>query len=143
MMASKNLEAVKAEHASFNARDWKSIQALIADDCVFVDGTGVAHKGPEAFAMNYAKNWFDGFSDAEVTEARYYDAGDTVVTEFVGTGTNDGPIGPLPASNRKVAIPFCEIYHFGPDGKVVSGNAYFDMYGMLVQLGHAEPPPAS
>ena len=37
-MASKNLEAVRAEHTSFNARDWASIQRLIADGCVFVDG---------------------------------------------------------------------------------------------------------
>ena len=46
----------------------------------------------------------------------------------------------MPATNKPIALPFCEIYHFGPDGKVVGGNAYFDMYGMLVQLGHVPPP---
>jgi predicted ester cyclase len=139
-MASKNVEAVQAEHAGFNARDWESIERLIADDCVFVDGSGVVHKGPQAFATDYAKSWFDAFSDAEVTQAKYYDAGDTVVTEFVGQGTNDGSLGPLPPTNRRISLPFCEIYHFGSDGKVIGGHAYFDMYGMLVQLGHAEPP---
>src|SRR5690349_16637205 len=38
-MASKNVQAVQAEHAGFNARDWDSIQRLISDDCVFVDGS--------------------------------------------------------------------------------------------------------
>jgi steroid delta-isomerase-like uncharacterized protein len=142
-MASKNVAAVQAEHAGFNARDWESIQRLIADDCVFVDGSGVAHKGPEAFVTGYAKVWFDAFSDAEVTEAQYYDAGDTVVTEFVGRGTNDGSLGSLPSTNRPVSLPLCEIYHFGTDGKITGGRAYFDVYGMLVQLGHAEPPPQS
>jgi steroid delta-isomerase-like uncharacterized protein len=142
-MASKNVQAVQAEHSGFNARDWDSIRGLIADDCVFTDAQGTAHKGPDAFANDYAKGWADAFSDAEVTEAKYHDAGDTVVAEFVGRGTNDGPVGPMPATNRRIAIPFCEIYHFGPDGKVVSGNAYFDMYGMLVQLGHIDPPPES
>ena len=52
-MASKNVQAIQAEHAGFNARDWESIQRLIADDCVFVDGSGVAHKGPQAFVMGY------------------------------------------------------------------------------------------
>lgn len=138
-MASKNVEAAQAEHAGFNARDWASIQRLVADDCVFVDAQGTAHNGPEAFVHGYAKVWADAFSDAEVTEAKYYDAGDTVVAEFVGRGTNDGALGPMPATNRSIHIPFCEIYHFDADGKINGGNAYFDMYGMLVQLGHAQP----
>ena len=78
-MASKNVESVQAEHAGFNARDWDSIRRLFADDCVFVDGRGVVHKGPEAFVNDYAKGWPEAFSDAEVTEAKYHDAGDTVV----------------------------------------------------------------
>ena len=48
--------------------------------------------------MNYSKPWADAFSDGKVTEARYYDAGDTVTVEFVGTGTHDGPLGPMPAT---------------------------------------------
>lgn len=139
-MTGKNVQAVQAEHEAFMARDWSAIQDLIADDCVFVDATGTAHKGPEAFARNYAKSWADAFSDAAVTNAKYYDAGDTVVSEFVGTGVNDGPLAGMPASNRPLSLPFCEIYHFGSDGKVAGGSAYFDMYSMLVQLGHAAPP---
>ena len=79
-MAGKNVQTVQTEHKAFMARDWAAIRDLIADDCVFVDGTGTAHKGPEAFANDYAKSWADAFSDAAVTEARYYDAGDTVVS---------------------------------------------------------------
>ena len=60
-MAGKNVQTVQAEHKAFNDRDWATIQGLIADDCVFVDGTGVAHKGPDAFADNYAKPWADAF----------------------------------------------------------------------------------
>ena len=135
-MASKNVQAVQAAHAGFNARDWKSIQRLIAEDCVFVDGRGIAHKGPEAFANAYSKEWADAFSDGEVTEAKYYDAGDTVVAEFVGRGTNDGLLGAMPPTNRRIELPYCEIYHFDSDGKVIGGHAYFDNYGLLVQLGH-------
>ena len=139
-MAGTNVQTVQAEHKAFMTRDWAAIRDLIADDSVFVDGTGTAHKGPEAFANDYAKSWADAFSDAAVTEAKYYDAGDTVVTEFVGTGVNDGPLAGMPATNRPLSLPFCEIYHFGPDGKVTGGSSYFDTYSMLVQLGHAQPP---
>ena len=139
-MATKNIESVQAQHAAFNARDWDAMRRLISQDCVFVDGRGVAHKGPDAFVNDYAKPWADALSDGAVTEAKYYDAGDTVVAEFVGRGINDGPLGPLPPTNRHVELPYCEIYHYGSDGQVVGGHAYFDMYGMLVQLGHADPP---
>ena len=142
-MTSKNEQAVRASHQGFNDRDWDSMASLVADDCVFVDGQGNAHKGPDAFANDYSKGWADAFSDGKVTDAKYYDAGDTVVAEFVGRGTNDGPLGPMPATGRTVELPYVEIYHFGPDGKVVGGHAYFDMYGMLVQLGHVEAPPSA
>ena len=139
-MAGKNLTSVQAEHKAFNARDWDTIRGLFADDCVFVDATGVEHKGADAFVNDYAKPWSVGFSDAKVNDGKYYDAGDTVVAEFVGTGVNDGVMAGMPATNRPINIPFCEIYHFGSDGKITSGTAYFDMYAMLVQLGHAQPP---
>jgi ketosteroid isomerase-like protein len=90
---------------------------------------------------DYSKAWADAFSDASITDTVYHDAGDTVVAEFVGRGTNDGPLGPLPATGRTVALPYCEIYHFDADGKVAGGRAYFDQLGLLVQLGLAEAPP--
>jgi hypothetical protein len=38
-------------------------------------------------------------------------------------------------------VPYCEIYEFDADGKITGGRAYFDQYGLMVQLGRAEPPP--
>lgn len=142
-MASKNVATVQAIHKAFNDRDWDAIRGAVAQECVFVDGRLISYKGPEAFANDYSKAWADAFSDGKVTDAKYYDAGDTVVTEFLGVGTNDGPLGPMPATNRHLDLPYCEIYHFGPSGEVVGGQAYFDLYGMLVQLGHVEPPPGA
>jgi steroid delta-isomerase-like uncharacterized protein len=139
-MASSNVEAVQAEQSAFNERDWDAMRELIADECVFVDGRGERHEGRDAFVENYSKGWADAFSDGEITEPKYYDAGDTVVTEFVGRGTNDGPLGPMPATGRSVELPYLEIYHFDADGKVVGGRAYFDQLGLLTQLGHAEAP---
>jgi predicted ester cyclase len=139
-MASSNVEATRGLHKAFNERDWDAATRFVSEQCVFVDGMGIERKGPDGYALDYAKVWADGFSDGEITEAKYYDMGDTVVTEFVGIGTNDGPIGPLPATNRRIRLPYCEIHHYGPDGKLVSGRAYVDYFGLMVQLGHAEAP---
>jgi steroid delta-isomerase-like uncharacterized protein len=138
-MASTNVETVRTIHAAFNDRDWDLMQSKIAEGCQWVDGQMTTHKGPEEFATHYSKAWADAFSDGKVTNARYYDAGDTVVAEFVGTGTHDGPLGPMPASGKHLDLPYIEVYHFDGDGKVSGGAAYMDGYGMMVQLGFAEP----
>ncbi len=140
-MAPSNVATVKAIHQGFNDRNWDAVKGPIAQGCVFTDGRGVEHDGPDGFAGGYSKGWADAFSDGKITEAVYHDAGDTVVTEFVGRGTNDGSLGPMPATGRSAVLPYSEIYHFDADGKVVSGRAYFDQLGMLVQLGLAEAPP--
>ena len=139
-MASRNVEQIQALHGAFNDRDWDTIREMFAEDCVFVDGRGQRHEGPDGFADDYSKGWADAFSDGQVSKPRYHDAGDTVVAEFVGRGTNDGPLGPLPATDRSVELPYVEIYQFDADGKVVAGRAYFDQLDMLTQLGHAEAP---
>ena len=138
-MASRNVETVRTVHAAFNERDWDLMRSKIAESCEWVDGRGIVHKGPEEYATSYSKPWADAFSNGEITEARYYDAGDTVVAEFVGRGTQDGALGPMPASGKSVKLPYCEIYHFDSGGSVTSGAAYFDAYGLAVQLGFAEP----
>jgi steroid delta-isomerase-like uncharacterized protein len=137
-MASRNVQIVQAQQAAFNERKWDSMRSLIAVDSIFVDGRGQRHEGPDEFVQNYSKGWADAFSDGRVANPKYYDAGDTVITEFVGRGTNDGPLGPLPASGRSVELPYLEIYHFNADGQIIGGRAYFDQLDLLDQLGHAE-----
>ena len=136
---SSNVDTARAINKAFNDRDWDTMKSKIAETCEWVDGRNLVHKGPDELAMNYSKPWADAFSDAKVTDARYYDAGDTVTVEFVGTGTHDGQLGPIPATGKSVKLPYCEIYHIGSDGKVVGGRSYFDAYGLAVQLGVAEP----
>src|SRR5262249_4919932 len=116
-MAASNVEAIRAEHDAFNDRDWERMRDLFAEDCVFVDATAQSHVGPDGFVEGYSKAWANAFSDGKITETKYHDAGSTVVAEFVGRGFNDGPLGPLPASNRTAAVPYCELYEFDADGK--------------------------
>src|SRR5438128_7650640 len=111
-MASSNVETARAINAAFNDRDWDAMRSRIAETCEWVDGRHITHKGPEEFVTGYSKPWADGFPDGKVTDARYYDAGDTVVAEFVGRGTNTGQLGPMPATGKSVELPYCEVYHF-------------------------------
>ena len=136
-MDSKNAETAARIAVAFNDRDWEAIRAEVADHCVFSDPVQ-DHKGADGFVDGYNKGWVTGFSDAKMTDVTVHDAGDTVIVEFLGTGTNDGPFGDLPATGEHTSQHICEVYRFGPDGKVIGGRSYYDQLDILTQLGHAE-----
>jgi steroid delta-isomerase-like uncharacterized protein len=120
----------------FNARDWGAFAADLAADCEFVDeARGISVKGPQQ-AVEFEQSWVTAISDATITMPRVVDGGSTTVLMFTGRGTNDGPLGPLPASGRPVSFPLCEVRDYGTDGKVVRSALYYDQVTMLTQLGH-------
>jgi len=77
------------------------------------------------------------------TDPKYIDAGDIVVTQFTVEGTNDGPLGSMPRTGRRMSLPFCEVCQFDKQGRVVSGGCYYDQYTLLTQLGHIQPLAAA
>ena len=136
---SRNSETVRTTIDAFNRRDWDTLVASIADNCEFVDARDEAYTGKKGF-LDYCQGWTNAFADGRTTEERYYDAGDTVIVEFVGRGKHTSALGPIPATGMEVSIPYVEIYRFDAAGKVVSGRAYFDQLGFLQQLGVAAVP---
>ena len=55
------------------------------------------------------------------------------------SGTQTGPMGPFPASGKKVEIPFVGILRFS-DGKITEMWVEWDNVSSLTQLGHLAPP---
>ena len=99
----------------FNGRDWKAAAADLAEDCELIDhARNFTAKGREQ-CLEAEKGWVAAFSDARVTDARVIDGGDATVLLFTGTGTNDGPSGPLPATGRTVNLSFCEVRYWDSD----------------------------
>jgi len=141
-MASKNVTTALAVFEAFNARDLDKAVSTCIENIVWEDyGRGVTTKSRAELKDSY-KDWADGFSDGKITDTKAIDAGETVVVEYIGRGTNDGPMGPAPATGKRVSLPFVDIFHFDKDGKVTSGASYYDMFSLLVQMGLAEAPKA-
>jgi steroid delta-isomerase-like uncharacterized protein len=140
-MASKNVQTALATYEGFNKRDLDAAVAAYAEDLKFENhGLGQTYKSRAEF-RDSLQGWITGFSDGKVTEPRATDAGNTVTVQFVGQGTNDGPMGPFQKpTGRTVSVPFVDIFQFDAEGRIVAGEQYFDMLTMLVQLGHAERP---
>lgn len=54
-------------------------------------------------------------------------------------GTQDGPMGPLPASGKTLELPFMAILRFA-DGKIAELWVEWDNLSAFSQLGHFPPP---
>jgi steroid delta-isomerase-like uncharacterized protein len=135
-----NIDSHRRSADMFNSRDWDGFAADLAENCELVDrARNVTVKGRQQF-LELNQAWVTAFSDGRITSPRFFDAGSTTVMLFTGTGRNDGPLGPLPATGREVSVDFCEIHEYDADGKVVRGEWYYDQLTMLTQLGHMQPP---
>ncbi|MGN9906206.1 ester cyclase [Phytohabitans sp. LJ34] len=138
-----NVETHRATMEAFNNRDWAAAAGPMREDAIYTDHPrGESVKGPVEL-VDWMKEWAAGFSDGRSVDHRFIDGGDYTVCLFRAQGTNDGPMGPLPATGRRIDVPFCEVFHYDSDGKIVSGEMFYDVMTMMVQLGHAEPMPTS
>ena len=138
-MASKNVKTVRAAHESWNRRDFPGVIRDSTEGLVYTDhGRSLTLKTRDRF-REWTEGWAEAFSDGKITDAKYIDAGDVVVTQFTVEGTNDGPLGSFPPSGRRISLQFCEICQLDKQGRVVSGGCYYDQYTLLTQLGHVQP----
>ena len=136
-----NVERHREAHEEFNRRDWDAMAQRMDPDMSYTDhARDITAKDSQAW-MDWLKDWPKMLSDASINEPTYYDAGNTTVCVFTGRGTNDGPLGPFPASGQRLSWPLCEVITWNSEGKIVSGDLFYDQMTILVQAGHIEAPP--
>jgi SnoaL-like domain len=139
-----NLDKHRTVHEAYNRRDWTTLAQNFAFDAEYTEHpTGVVLKGPQEVVDHLRTWWVTSFSDGSITDAEYIDAGDHVVAQFTGTGINDGALGPMPRTIRRIFVPFCEIMRFNADGQIIIGHLYYDLATILVQLDHMQAPPVA
>ena len=112
--------------------------ALFAEDCEVVDvPSGMTSRGPEGYKQMILF-FEEGFPDSGVEITNLFATEDQVAIEFIGRGTNTGPLhmptGDVPPTGRAVEIHFCDVYRVS-NGKIVSYRSYYDVFGFLQQLG--------
>jgi len=135
-MPSTNVETYRAGHQAFNRRDFEAMTSQYAESISWTDhAQGRTFTTPREFQDDFLPGWVQGSHDIRITEARYIDAGQTVVCTFTVVGTQDGPLGPFPATGREFALPLCELWHFDAGGRIVGGDLYYDQVSLLTQLG--------
>ncbi|HYG98516.1 MAG TPA: ester cyclase [Terriglobales bacterium] len=138
-MSSKNVESVRAAHESWNRRDFEGVLRDMADNLVYNDTTRHMKLNGKQQFREWCQAWATAFPDGRIKDVRYTDAGDTVIAEMNFEGTNKGNFAGLPPTGRRVTMVFCEITRFDNNGRIASGNGYYDLYSILTQLGHVQP----
>jgi steroid delta-isomerase-like uncharacterized protein len=136
VMASRNVETYRAGHEAFNHRDFETMTKHYADSIAWTDhAQGRTFRTPQEFREDFLAGWLAPSPDIRITAARYIDAGQTVVCTFTAVGTQEGPLGPFPATGKEFALPLCEMWEFNSAGQVVGGDLYYDQVSLLGQLG--------
>ena len=132
------IEIAKASITAYNDKDWSKTKEMLAADAVY-DEKGTHRRIQGAGAIIEAlQSWAKAFPDSKATFVREFASGNTAVFELVWTGVHTGPLqtptGAIPASNKPVEMPACQVVEVEGD-KVKSTSHYFDMLTLLTQIG--------
>lgn len=142
MSKKENTKVAQAFFDRFNAHDLDAIDQLNADDfkSEVVGGAGPMNKEQNRM---YLQNFLTAFPDLhfEVTLAVAQE--DHVVLNWAASGTHDGPLGTpsggvIAPTGKEATVPGSTTYQI-KDGKIARSSTYWDMAGLLGQLGLLPP----
>jgi steroid delta-isomerase-like uncharacterized protein len=135
-MSARNVETVRKFYEAHNRGDLEALMDFVAEDALTTDrARGLTFHGPEGLKA-FKRGLRMAFSDLVATMERIIDAGDTVICQEIAEGTNDGPLGPLPASGRRCHVGVCAVFGFDSGGLIETADFYWDQLTLLTQLGH-------
>lgn len=130
MTVEENLRLTDARMEALNAHDLDRFLDFHAES-VIINAPGL----PEPMKGGF----LTAFPDLHLRKERSFGQGDWVCVESTFTGTHKRPLqGPgsqmVPATNRSFRIPDCTVFNL-EGGKVTEVHGYFDLLGMMAQLG--------
>ena len=135
------IESAKAATIAYNEKNWSKVNEVFTADGVYDEkGTHRRLQGGSQIIEAW-QGWATAFPDSKATFVRELVSGDTAVIEVVWKGTHTGPLqmpsGAIPASNKPIELPACQVIEV-QGGKVKTFTHYFDMLTLLTQIGAAK-----
>jgi len=101
--------------------DIDSLTDMFTDDFIWVRASNTEW-GIEAF-RRYSARDSNVFPDANIDIKRVIAKGSTVVAEYLWSGTHKEEVYGIPASNKKIEVPYVDIFDF-IDGKIKLWKTY-------------------
>jgi predicted ester cyclase len=137
---------VRTVYSLFNSRqtdvDWlDKITTLASGNSQILNvPLGQIFQGREGLKQ-YVQGWNTAFPDSSVEITNVVATSDQAAVEFVGRGTHNGvlrsPGGDIQPTERKIELRFCDVYRIH-NGQITSLHSYFDLKGLLEQLGNPQ-----
>ena len=142
MTPEQNLQLMKTLDDSWNAKELTTFHKRHATDCVVRWPNQPPTHGIEAHEQE-ALAFFKMFPDQHLVNNPYkviIAEGDWTCTIAEFTGTMAGPMtmadGTVIApTNKNVKVDFCTVAHWNEKGEIVEENLFYDLMGMLKQIG--------
>jgi steroid delta-isomerase-like uncharacterized protein len=132
------LEVARVNLDAFNDGDWDRFGDSLTEDSVYDELATQRHVEGRDAIVEVNREWKNAFSDAHGTISAEFASGDTVVEEITWEGTHSGPLaspqGDIPASNKQVSVKAVQVLDF-EGGKIKANRHYFDLMGLLQQIG--------
>ncbi len=132
----------KGQDELFSKDDVKAVLADNADDSDYWlnFGGGTATKGKKDMGKELTA-WFKAFPDQKWATVNAWGVDGYAIVEHTMTGTQKGPLGPAPATNKPVTSwHFVDILQPNADGKVLHGWGYANLAEALMQTGAMKMP---
>jgi ketosteroid isomerase-like protein len=127
----------------FNAKDEAGMKDCLADDGKMVlvgSAPPMEATGPDAM-LEITKMYWTAFPDVKAQPQLTLVNGNKAAVIAWGRGTNKGPLGPMPATNKEVGMLEAQYLEFDAGGKAQLYEHYADDLTMMAQLG-VIPMPA-
>jgi steroid delta-isomerase-like uncharacterized protein len=122
---------------AYNSHDAAAVAALYVQDAITKLNLEVT-EGREAIEQLMI-DWFRAFPDMKIDFWHYVVSEEYVAVECTLRATHTGPFttpeGEIPATGRKVDLPYAFVAKVNPDGLVQEDRTYFDTATMMQQLG--------
>ena len=136
----ENVRTATAMMNAINARNLDALDEFIAPDVVRHSAAtaGVVVTNLSEFKA-FLETDFATVSDSVQKIDVIFGGGEYVAVRARYIGTQDGPMGPFPASGKKLELPYNGILRF-ENSKIVEIWVEWDNLFALTQLGHYPPP---
>lgn len=139
MSVESNLKVIGQMVKAYNTRDWDLVAKLHSKSVV---GTSPdrpePRKGREAIQDEFI-GFATAFPDSRLKMTRSFGQKDWVSAEFSFTGIHKGPLaGPggqsIPPTEKPLRMQYAVVYRL-KRGEITERHEYFDLMGMMAQLG--------
>ncbi|MBI2950248.1 MAG: ester cyclase [Verrucomicrobia bacterium] len=140
MTTEQHKALVQAFVQAVNQQDWKRLDELVAPDFVRHSSTfGQPPIRSRDQLREFLVGEFGTFPDAQETIHFLVAEGDKVAVHSHFHGTQRGPMGSFPPSDRVLSADFINIYRIA-DGRIAEAWVEWDCLNGLIQLGHLAAP---